>query len=82
MWLCGVLGRSPSLFPLFLFLFPCLSFVDWVKAVLTQPLSFVRRGVIQMDVKELLEMLKTFVYFCALRCEFRLGGIWAIGLGE
>ena len=80
--MCGVLGQSSFLFSLFLFLFPCLSFVDCVKAVPTQPLSLVRREVIQTDVKELLEGLKTFVWFCTLGCVFRLGGVWAIGLWE
>ena len=82
MWLCGVLGWSPLLFPLFLFLFLYLCIVDWVKAVPTQPLSLVRRRVIQMDMKELLEVHKTFFWFCTLRCVFRHGGIWAIGLKE
>ena len=60
----------------FVFLFLCLSFVVWVKAVPTQPLSLVQREVIQTDVKESLEGLKTFVWFGALRCVFRLGGVW------
>ena len=44
-----------------IFHFLCLSFVVCVKAVPTQPLSLVRREVIQTDVKESLEGLKTFV---------------------
>ena len=52
-----------------------VSFVDWVKAVPTQPSSLVRREVIQTDMKESLEGLKTFVWFRALRCVFRLGGV-------
>ena len=57
------------------FLFLYLSFVVWVKAVPIQPLSLVRREVIQTDVKESLEGLKTFVWFGALRCVFHLVGV-------
>ena len=68
MWLCGVLGRSHLL--------SCVSYVDWVKAVPTQPLSLVRREVIQMDVKESLEGLKTFVWFQAEVC---IPSWWCLG---
>ena len=60
MRLCGVLGRSPLL--------SLVCYVDCVKAVPTQPLSLVRREVIQMDVKESLEGLKTFAWFRAEVC--------------
>ena len=57
------------------FFFLSLSFIVWVKAVPIQPLSLVRREVIQTDVKELLEVLKAFVWFSATRCVFRFVGI-------
>ena len=45
-----------------------VSFVHSVNVVPTQPLSLVQMEVIQMDVKESLEGLKTFVWFRAEVC--------------
>ena len=45
-----------------------VSFVNSVNVVPTQPLSLVQMEVIQMDVKESLEGLKTFAWFRAEVC--------------
>ena len=47
-----------------------------MKAVPTHPLSLVRREVIQTDVKESLEGLKTFVWF---RAEVCIPPWWCLG---
>ena len=60
MWTCGVLGQSPLL--------SFVSYVDWVKAVPTNPFSLVLREVIQTDVKESWVGLMTFVWFRAEVC--------------
>lgn len=61
--------------PVLLFLFLSPSFMDWVKVVPTQPPSLMQTRVIQTDMKELLEGLKMFSWFYALRYVFCLDGI-------